>query len=174
MDQEFVVLVDKEDQETGIMEKMEAHQKGLLHRAISVFIFNEAGEMLIQQRAATKYHSPLLWTNTCCSHPRAGESAIDAANRRLMEEMGMECGLKLVFKFQYRADMENGLIEHELDHIFIGYTSGKPQINRDEVNDYKYEEINVIRKNLNETPNQYTKWFKLIFEPLMQNIENNK
>jgi len=173
MEQEYVILVDREDNEVGAMEKMEAHRTGALHRAVSVFLFNSAGELLLQQRAAGKYHSPLLWTNTCCSHPRPGETAAAAADRRLLEEMGLVCELHHAFDFYYEADMGNGLTEHELDHIFVGYTRIQPLINRKEANDWKYESINNVRQQIEQHPEQFTEWFKLIFEPLIARINEH-
>jgi isopentenyl-diphosphate delta-isomerase len=167
---EYVILVDKDDNEVGTMEKLEAHKTGVLHRAVSVFLFNAAGEMLLQQRAAEKYHSPLLWTNTCCSHPRPGETHASAAGRRLLEEMGLVCELHYAFDFYYEADMDNGLIEHELDHIYVGYTRIQPLINKKEANDWRYESISNIRAEIAAHPERFTTWFKLIFEPLMTRI----
>ena len=123
---EKVILVNEDDQSTGWMEKMEAHRKGVLHRAFSVFIFNDNGEMLIHRRALDKYHSGGLWTNACCSHPREGETTEESAHRRLMEEMGFDCDIQEQFSFIYRAELDNDLIEHELDHVFFGRFNGKP------------------------------------------------
>ena len=136
--QEQVVLVNQKDEKIGLMEKQEAHVKGLLHRAFSIFVFNDKGETLLQQRAKSKYHSPLLWTNTCCSHPRDHESYLEGAQRRLQEEMGFSCSLEKKFDFIYKADVGKGLIEHEYDHVFIGTYNGDPQINSDEVAKYKW------------------------------------
>lgn len=129
--EDFVILVDNNDREIGLMEKMQAHREAVLHRAFSIFIFNSRGEILLQQRAYTKYHTPGLWTNTCCSHPRKGETVADAASRRLFEEMGMICPLEEKFSFIYKADVSQGLIEHEFDHVLIGHSDEKPVINRD-------------------------------------------
>src|SRR6187551_374123 len=162
-----VILVNELDEETGSMEKMEAHQKGLLHRAFSVFIFNAAGELLLQQRAASKYHSPLQWTNTCCSHQRKGETSIDAAKRRLKEEMGIECDLTFAYTFLYKADVGQGLIEHELDHVLIGHFDGSSiPFNKNEVQAFKYTPIEWIEKELTLNPNQFTKWFIITFNDL--------
>ena len=136
MDEEEVILVNKKDVQLGLMPKMEAHRKGVLHRAFSVFIFKSSRELLIQKRSSQKYHSPGLWTNTCCSHQRDGESTIDAANRRLSEEMGLNADLKEIFSFIYKANLKNGLIEHEFDHVLVGYTDLSPIINTKEVEDF--------------------------------------
>jgi isopentenyl-diphosphate delta-isomerase len=159
---EYVLLVDEQDNHTGVMEKLQAHQEGLLHRAISIFIFNDKNELLLQQRAAEKYHSPLLWTNTCCSHPRPGEVVIDAAHRRLGEEMNMTCVLKHQFNFTYRAVLEDGLIEHEFDHVFFGYTNVQPDPNPEEVHTWKYLSLENIEQEIQNSPERYTSWFKLM------------
>jgi len=161
---EYVVLVDELDNELGLMEKMEAHEKGALHRAFSVFTFNSKGELLLQRRALSKYHSAGLWTNTCCSHPRESEPTIDAAHRRLQEEMGFDCELTKAFDFIYKKKMDKGLIEHELDHVFIGRFDGQPNINRNEVDDYKNMAIDELVKDIEEFPNKYTEWFKICLE----------
>ena len=160
---ENVVLVDKNDNPIGLMEKIEAHRRGLLHRAFSVFIIDDANRLLLQKRSQTKYHSPGLWTNTCCSHPRNGEILIDAANRRLMQEMGLSANLKHMFSFIYRAEFDNGLIEHEFDHVFIGKSNSDPVINSDEVCEWKWTEIKKIKKDIIENSHHYTEWFKIIF-----------
>jgi isopentenyl-diphosphate delta-isomerase len=136
--EEFVVLVDEDNNELGLMEKQQAHISGLLHRAFSVFIFNSKGELLLQQRAEDKYHSPMKWTNTCCSHPRENETFLEGAKRRLEEEMGFQCELSEKFHFIYKAKLDNELFEHELDYVFTGTYDGEIQINTDEVNDYKW------------------------------------
>lgn len=161
---EFVILVDENDQEIGQMEKMEAHEKGLLHRAFSVFLFNTKGELLLQQRATEKYHSGGLWTNTCCSHPRAGESILEAATRRLKEEMGIETNLQQAFHFIYNAPMDQGLTEHELDHVVLGDFDGIPTLNPHEAADWKWMPMNEIREDLNQRPELYTTWFRIVFE----------
>lgn len=163
MQTENVILVDEQDQAIGTMEKLEAHERGLLHRALSVFIFNSAGQLLIQQRAAHKYHSAGLWTNTCCSHPAPGEEALAAAHRRLKEEMGMEAPLSFAFTFLYRAPFENGLVEHELDHVFIGHSEETPIINPDEVASYRWISLTEIESAMHTQPQTYTAWFKLIY-----------
>ncbi|UYQ92440.1 isopentenyl-diphosphate Delta-isomerase [Chitinophaga horti] len=156
-----VILVDEHDEPTGIMEKLEAHEKGLLHRAFSVFVFNNEGHMLLQQRADGKYHSPGLWTNTCCSHPSPGESTMAAAHRRLKEEMGFDCGLEEAFHFTYRATFDNGLIEHEFDHVFIGHFNGEITPNPEEVGSYRYLPLADIRRWVADKPSEFTPWFKI-------------
>ena len=165
---EKVILVDKTDHQIGEMEKQEAHIKGLLHRAFSIFIFNSKGEVLLQQRALHKYHSGGLWTNTCCSHPRNGETTIQAANRRLMEEMGMSCVLTEEFSFIYKAKLDNDLYEHELDHVFFGTTDLLPQINKEEVADYKYSSFQDIQQEMKDYPERYTAWFKICFDEVIK------
>lgn len=160
---EEVILVNENDQELGLMEKMEAHEKGLLHRAFSVFIFNDNNELLLQRRAATKYHSGGLWTNTCCSHPRKGESLKEAGKRRLMEEMGFVTDLKPIHSFIYKAELDNDLTEHELDHILIGSFNAAPDLNTDEADDWKYVSIDEIQQDIKSHPEKYTEWFKIIF-----------
>ena len=159
-----VQLVDAQDQPAGTMEKIEAHRLGLLHRALSVIIVNSKKELLLQRRAKGKYHSPGLWTNTCCSHPYPDELPLDAANRRLKEEMGMDSELEYVFKFLYKVDFENGLIEHELDHVFVGKSDENPKLNPEEAMDFKWVSITSLEKNMNEHPESYTFWFKLIIQ----------
>jgi isopentenyl-diphosphate delta-isomerase len=158
---EQVVLVDGNDVELGLMPKLDAHQHGVLHRAFSVFIFNSAGEMLLQQRALDKYHSGGLWSNACCSHPRPGESNVDAAARRLYEEMGIKCTLTEAFSFVYRSELENGLIEHEFDHVFVGVSDDEPQPDPIEVGSWCYLKHEALSGMINDHPEQYTEWFKL-------------
>ncbi len=160
---EQVILVDEHDRAIGTMEKLEAHQKGLLHRAISVFIFDGQERLLLQQRAPHKYHSAGLWTNTCCSHPAPGESTLDAAHRRLEEEMGMRTLLTFAFTFCYRTAFDNGLIEHELDHVFVGYTDESPIPNPTEVAAYRWADRATIDQENSKNPEAYTAWFKLIY-----------
>lgn len=160
--EEHVILVDESDNELGTMEKLEAHRKGVLHRAFSVCLFNEEGEMLIQKRSSSKYHSPGLWTNACCSHPRKGEDLLEAANRRLMEEMGIQCTIDKAFSFLYKTRLDKGMIEHELDHVLIGKFAGKPRINLEEVEDWKYMKPEHILKEMRANPEQWTEWFKII------------
>jgi isopentenyl-diphosphate Delta-isomerase len=173
MKQEFVILVDENDNETGIMEKMEAHRKALLHRAVSVFIFNSKGEWLLQQRAFDKYHSGGLWTNACCSHPYPGETTIAAANRRLTEEMGMEAPLESLFRFQYHATLESGITEHEVDYVFIGITDREPVINRCEANNWRYISSQQLSEEIKSAPENFTVWFKIIFEQVKGHMHNS-
>lgn len=162
--EEQVILVDVLDNPLGLMPKMEAHERGVLHRAFSVFIFNSSGELLLQQRAADKYHSPLLWTNTCCSHQRDGESSIEAARRRLQEEMGFSTDMEELFWFIYKAPFDNGLTEHELDHVLTGRFDGIPEINKKEVAAYKWMSLEAVKEDIEQSPEVYTAWFKIIFE----------
>ena len=171
MNVEKVILVDTNDQEIGTMEKMEAHRKGLLHRAFSVFIFNSNNELLIHQRAFEKYHSGGLWTNTCCSHPRKGETVIEAANRRLMEEMGMKCHLEHQFSFIYNKKLDKGLTEHELDHVIFGFTDDLPNINKKEVATWKSLTIDNLEKDIRNSPNLYTEWFKICFPKMKEHFK---
>lgn len=161
--EEQVVLVDEQDREVGTMGKQAAHREGLLHRAISVFIFDDSGRLLLHRRAAHKYHSPGLWTNTCCSHPRPGEHPLDAAHRRLREEMGMDTDLAFAFSFQYRAAFDNGLTEHEFDHVFVGHSNRQPVPDPAEVADHCWLGLQEIEHNVTARPEQYTEWFKLIY-----------
>jgi isopentenyl-diphosphate Delta-isomerase len=164
MEEELVILVDEQDNQIGLMPKTEAHKKALLHRAISVFIFNSNGEWLLQRRALTKYHSSGLWTNTCCTHPMPGETNMDAANRRLRQEMGMQCPLKELFSFTYKEALDNELTEHEFDHVFIGITDSIPQINPNEVTEFNYINYSELILDIQKNPNHYTVWFKKIVE----------
>jgi isopentenyl-diphosphate Delta-isomerase len=159
---EHVILVNEQDEEVGTMEKMEAHKKGLLHRAFSVLLFNSKGEVLLQKRSSKKYHSAGLWTNTCCSHPRPGEDVQEAAGRRLKEEMGIDAIPEFGYSFIYKTNLDNGLIEHELDHVYIGQFNGEPIINLNEVDEWKFENIERLRKDMAANPHQYTFWFKEI------------
>lgn len=161
---ERVILVDKDDNEIGTMEKMEAHEKGLLHRAFSVFVLNSEGELMIHQRAQHKYHSGGLWTNTCCSHPRKGEGVEEAVHRRLQEEMGFDCPVEKLFHFTYKSELDQGLTEHEFDHLFVGHYNDEPNINPDEVMDWKWISIEDLEKDLEDNPGHYTEWFKIIFD----------
>jgi len=172
--EELVILVDENDNQIGLMPKMEAHEKALLHRAFSVFVFNKNGELMIQQRAATKYHSPLLWTNTCCSHQRAGESNIEAGKRRLFEEMGFSTDLQEVFSFIYKAPFDNGLTEHELDYVLIGSFDGEPNINKEEVESYKWMPLEDVKTDIEKNPHIYTAWFQIIFNKSYEKLANAK
>jgi isopentenyl-diphosphate Delta-isomerase len=165
---EKVVLVDEDDNPTGTMEKMEAHEKGLLHRAFSVFIFNNNGDMLLQQRAFSKYHSGGLWTNTCCSHPREGEATIEAAHRRLQEEMGFDCEIKKAFDFIYKKELDKGLTEHELDHVFIGEFEGEFRFNPEEVNAVAYVPVQEVLDEVVRNPQKYTEWFKICLSEVIK------
>jgi isopentenyl-diphosphate delta-isomerase len=165
---EFVILVDEQDQEIGLMEKMEAHEKGVLHRAFSVFVFNDLGQFLLQQRAFSKYHSGGLWTNTCCSHPRKGETVLEAATRRLQEEMGFVVPLETQFSFIYFRELDNDLIEHELDHVVFGKFNGNPAINTEEVASYKYVDKEQLIEDMKANPSNYTEWFKICFEEVLK------
>lgn len=168
MSAEQVILVDENDKPIGVAEKMEAHQQGLLHRAFSVFIFNSKGEMLLQQRALHKYHSGGLWTNACCSHPRAGEETKKAAERRLKEELGFDTSLNKVFDFVYMAKFDNGLTEHEFDHVFAGEYDGEINFNEKEVMDYCYKRTEKIHSSLLTHPQKYTVWFQLTFPKMLE------
>ena len=167
---ERVVLVDEKDNPLGTMEKMEAHEKGVLHRAFSVFIFNNNGEMLLQQRAFSKYHSGGLWTNTCCSHPRDGETTIEAAHRRLQEEMGFDCEIEKAFDFIYKKNLDKGLTEHEFDHVFIGEFEGEVCFNKEEVNAYIYLPVQAVLEEVNQCPEKYTEWFKICLNEVVKRI----
>ncbi|MCS3532094.1 isopentenyl-diphosphate Delta-isomerase [Chryseobacterium sp. JUb7] len=162
--EEFVVLVDPKDNVLGLMEKQQAHVNGLLHRAFSVFLFNTKGEMLLQKRAKGKYHSPLKWTNTVCSHPKNGESYHQGAVRRLKEELGIQTDLTEKFHFIYKADVGGGLWEHELDHIFIGTFEDEFSFNPDEVAEVRYISFEDLDKEISENPENFTEWFKIILE----------
>ena len=163
--EEEVILVDKHDFEQGTMKKMEAHKNGgTLHRAFSVFVFNTKGELLLQRRALHKYHSGGLWTNTCCSHPRPGETVREAGHRRLEEEMGMQCKLVELFSFEYKAELDGGMTEWELDHVLLGLSDKEPSINEEEVAEFKYMPLDDIDEDLNKNPQNYTEWFKICFE----------
>lgn len=174
MNEELVILVDETDKQIGLMPKLEAHQKAVLHRAFSVFVFNDKNELMLQQRALDKYHSPGLWTNTCCSHQRNGESNIQAGKRRLFEEMGFVTDLKESISFIYKAPFDNGLTEHEYDHVMIGYYNDKPNINKDEVADWKWMALEDVKKDLNEHPENYTIWFSIIFDKFYEHINISK
>ncbi|WP_217452108.1 isopentenyl-diphosphate Delta-isomerase [Mucilaginibacter humi] len=165
---ESVMIVNASGGAIGTMDKMAAHRSGTLHRAFSVFIFNSKGQLLLQQRALDKYHSGGLWTNTCCSHPRLGESTSDAAHRRLQEEMGINCELTELFQFSYRHEFENGLIENEYDHVFMGISDELPLPNPDEVGDFRYIDTDLLLFELLEQPNKYTPWFKICLEQVLE------
>lgn len=173
-----VLLVNKKDEVLGTMEKLEAHKKGLLHRAFSVIIFNDAGQMLLHKRASEKYHCGGLWTNTCCSHPRLGEDVLSAGKRRLMEEMGFITELEHVGSFIYKVKFDNGLFEHELDHLLIGKFSSVPNPNKQEVEEWKFMDIDEVYKSIKLHPEQFTFWFKSIMlehdEKIFKKIKYNE
>jgi len=171
MKEELVILVDEQDNEIGLMPKMEAHEKAMLHRAFSVFVLNDKNELMLQQRALHKYHSPGLWTNTCCSHQRQGESNIDAGRRRLQEEMGFQVDLKETVSFIYKAPFDNGLTEHEYDHVLVGYSNEAPSINPDEVASWKWMDVAAVKEDIDKQPELYTAWFKIIFDKFYKELE---
>ena len=174
MKEEQVILVNEKDQPIGVMNKLEAHQKAVLHRAFSVFVLNDKNQVMLQQRAHHKYHSPLLWTNTCCSHQRDGETNIQAGKRRLFEEMGFKTELKELFHFIYKSPFDNGLTEHELDHVMIGSYNDEPNINTEEVESWKWMKIEDIKSDMIQNPNSYTVWFKIIFDEFYHYLEDHK
>lgn len=171
MKEEQVILVNENDEQIGLMPKMEAHEKALLHRAFSVFVFNDKNELMIQQRALGKYHSPGLWTNTCCSHQREGETNIEAGKRRLQEEMGFTTDLKDTISFIYKAPFDNGLTEHEFDHILVGYYNGEPDLNHEEAHAYKWVDLETLKEDMVKNPQIYTEWFKIIFDKYYKYIQ---
>lgn len=169
---EFILTVDGQDREAGYMEKMEVHKKGVLHRAFSVMIFNHMGNVLLQKRAKKKYHSPGLWTNSCCSHQRAGETLAEAVSRRIREELGITCDCQEAFQFKYRVEFDNGLVEHEIDHVFIGHYDGKVYPNEDEVEEICWIPLDKLRVAIDEHPEAFTYWLKILMkQPEMQFIE---
>lgn len=170
---EQVILVDVDDCEIGVMEKMEAHKQAVLHRAFSVFLFNPQGKMLLQQRALTKYHSAGLWTNTCCSHPRPGETLDDAVTRRLIEEMGITAKVSKAFDFIYQAELPDHLNEHEFDHVFIGNYDDEVRPNHLEVANFVYQSIEEVAANLQSHPEKYTVWFKIAFPKVVEWYQSN-
>ena len=163
---EEVILVDRNNNHIGIEDKLLAHKKGLLHRAFSILIYNSDREFLLQKRASKKYHTPNLWTNTCCSHPRIDESYEQSINRRLHEEMGLSCKLEKTFDFIYKSNLENNLIEHEHDTVFIGQTNKLPNINHNEASDYKYISAQDLKEQIALNPNDFTPWFKIILNKM--------
>jgi len=170
MEEEKVILVNENDEQIGLMPKLEAHEKGVLHRAFSVFILNSKQELMLQQRAMHKYHSPGLWTNTCCSHQRDGESNIEAGKRRLSEEMGFTTDLQESVSFIYKAPFDNGLTEHEFDHVLLGNYEGDPVINPEEVADWKWMPIEKVKEDIQQKPELYTAWFQIIFEKFYSHL----
>lgn len=168
MERQQVILVNERDEPVGVMDKMEAHKKGVLHRAFSIFIFNSRGEMLLQQRALNKYHSAGLWTNACCSHPQPGEEILSAASERLKEEMGFQTSIEKEFDFIYKASVNNDLVEYEFDHVFTGEYEGVIFGNKQEVADYCYKDMSELKKSLETHPQKYTAWFQLAFPRIEQ------
>tara|TARA_B110000196_G_scaffold63837_2_gene53619 strand:- start:2703 stop:3239 length:537 start_codon:yes stop_codon:yes gene_type:complete len=174
MRNEMVVLVNEQDHQIGLMKKIEAHEKGLLHRAFSIFILNDDNELLLQKRALNKYHSPGLWTNTCCSHPRDNEDVLNAGNRRLVEEMGFKTELKPFLSFVYKVKFDNGLTEHEFDHVLIGKYNKEPLINHEEVCDWKWIDLDKLNIDIINNSENYTVWFKIIFKRYYDKIKLNE
>ena len=167
---DYVILVDDKDNMLGAGEKMQVHLDGTLHRAFSIFVLNDNSELLLQQRANDKYHSGGLWTNTCCSHPRPNETTIEAAHRRLMEEMGFDCELQPLFSMLYKGSVGNGLIEHEFDHIYIGKYNGPVVINEQEVKSYSFMSLDEVQSRIAETPNLFTLWMRIAFPEFLQKL----
>ena len=167
---EYVILVDADDNEVGKMEKMQAHEEALLHRAFSVFLFNEKGEMLIHRRAKAKYHSGGLWTNACCSHPRPGENTEAAAHRRMQEELGMDCSIEEKFSFLYKKELDHGLTEHELDHVFVGRYEELPDFNEYEIDACKFITIDDLKESIKTSPEMYTEWFRIVCQKYGEQI----
>ncbi len=172
--EERVILVDESDNELGTEEKMKAHVENVMHRAISVFVFNSKGEMMLQRRAKTKYHSPGLWSNTCCSHPRPGEKNADAAHRRLMEEMGFDCELEEIFSFTYNIRLGEKLYEHEFDHVFYGTYDGEPNLNPDETDAYRFVRMKELEEDVKRNPGSYTYWFRVALERVLEHSRKEK
>jgi isopentenyl-diphosphate delta-isomerase len=171
--QNNVILVDKKDNQIGVLEKLEAHKTGRLHRAFSIFIFNSKGQLLLQRRAKKKYHCGGLWTNTCCSHPRPGETIKGAAHRRLKEEMGFDCNLKEIHKFVYKTKFKNGLTENEYDHVLIGKFDDEPVVDREEAEDWEWTEPNSILEDIENNPEKYTFWFRFCLDEILTKVQNN-
>ena len=169
-----VILVDDQDRVTGSMEKLQAHKRGLLHRAFSIFVFNDRFELMLQRRSSHKYHSADLWSNSCCSHPLTGESLPDAAHTRLQHEMGFDCPLREIFSFHYRAEVGAGLTEHEFDHVFIGAYNGQPQPNPAEARDWRWIELPQLKQITETDPDSYTAWLKLIVTRRLDDLENGR
>lgn len=170
MELENVILVNEQDEQIGLMEKLEAHEKGALHRAVSVFIFNKKGELLLQKRAATKYHGAGLWTNTCCTHPRDGETNLECASRRLKQEMGIETELEEQFSFVYKGEVENGLIENEFDHVFFGVHEGKIELNSNEAEDCTFASLDKVFTDAANMPEHYSIWFRIIIDKFRDHL----
>jgi isopentenyl-diphosphate delta-isomerase len=172
--QELLILVDEKDNQLGTMEKLEVHKKGLLHRAFSVFIFNSEGKFLLQQRADEKYHSPGLWSNTCCSHPLSGEIVADAVKRRLWQEMGMQTETTFQFSFIYKKEFDNGLTEYEFDHVYFGKSDELPRPNPAEVKNWNYVSLADLKKDISENPENYTEWLKICFEKVLEHLQQDQ
>ncbi len=172
--EEELILVDEMDGQIGFMPKLEVHQKGLLHRAFSILVFNSKGQLLIQKRASKKYHSANLWTNTCCSHPKKGETVDKAVQRRLKEEMGIECDLKFAYKFVYKTQFENNLIEHEFDYVYLGEFDGNPILNLDEASEYKWIYLSDLRNDMQQNPEKFTYWFNIILKQHLKSFHFEK
>jgi isopentenyl-diphosphate delta-isomerase len=171
MNKERVILVDKNDKEIGTEEKIKVHKEGKLHRAFSIFVFNSKGELLLQKRAKSKYHSSGLWTNSCCSHPKLGEHIEKTVHRRLKEEMGFDCELKEIFSFNYKVKFDNNLFENECDHVFMGIFDGKPNPNSEEVDDWKWIDVEELREDIQENPDNYTYWLKVSIDKIIPYLE---
>ncbi|MEX2707291.1 MAG: isopentenyl-diphosphate Delta-isomerase [Candidatus Freyrarchaeum guaymaensis] len=171
---DMVILVDENDTEIGAEEKLKAHRDGKLHRAFSIFIFNSEGEMLLQKRAKSKYHSGGLWSNACCSHPRPGESLEQAAHRRLQEEMGFDCDLQKAFHFVYKTKLDNDLTEYEFDHVFIGNYEGEIKVNPDEAEDFKWVKMDDVKEDVIKHPENYTEWFKIALDQVLKFVTDKK
>ena len=169
---EQVILVNKKDEQIGLMDKLEAHEKGALHRAVSVFIFNSDNKLLIQRRSLEKYHTAGIWSNTACSHPRNNESNKSCANRRLYEEMGVVAKIIFGFSFLYKLKLSNTMTEHELDHVFIGFSNKNPRLNPEEVCDWKYVDETSLKQLLNENPEDFSPWFKICYEEAFKKAYN--
>lgn len=165
--QDLVILVDQQDQQIGVEDKLQAHKSGKLHRAFSVLLFNKAGELLLQRRALDKYHSPGLWTNTCCSHPRPGENIQQAAKRRLHEELGIQCSFKKIFDFIYKTRFDHGLIEHELDHVLVGEYDGEIAPNPAEVMEFRWQHFNNLYREIKSSPERFTVWFQIMIDKIV-------
>jgi len=171
---DLLILVDQNDNEIGLMEKLAVHQTGSLHRAFSVFVFNSKGELLLQQRADGKYHSGGLWTNTCCSHPVNGEEIGSTIKKRLKDEMGIECETNFQFSFIYKAEFDNGLIEHELDHVYFGKSDEIPMLNLLEAKDWKYISLESLEKVIHQNPNDYTAWLRICLPQVIIKVDEEK
>lgn len=168
--EEQLILVDEHDNEVGTMGKLEAHKRGLLHRCFSIFVFHPDGRLMLQKRAKEKYHSGGLWTNTCCGHQRPGEASNEAAHRRLQFEMGFDCPLEEVHTFLYKAELNNGITEHEFDHVFVGSFDGTPELNPEEAEDWKWVEPAELQRDFGEHPDRYTYWLRISFADVLDKV----